>query len=271
MEEGRVIAREGHLVLRKGGADTDLHVFLLDHVLLLTKKKKGGSYKVYKKVRSADYAPRNLGLIVQFLCFLQPIPLELLVFGEAPTANRRASGIFGQSQKAGGLAQTPTVKGMALKGSDAPVVPTPQADVDKTYPFTIVHLGRQSTAYALHAASEADRTSWRQAIEYQKLAQTERKNKFEIVALNDDVFPLTNRINASVSVGGQLMLATDDGLYVGPESNGDEATDFKKVIELEKISQVDVLPEHDIITLLAGMFVLQSVLMQIIFIPPMSQ
>lgn len=51
LDENRVLVREGRLVVKKAaGAEMELTVFLFDHMLVLTKKKKNGLFKIYKKV-----------------------------------------------------------------------------------------------------------------------------------------------------------------------------------------------------------------------------
>ncbi|KNC95938.1 uncharacterized protein SPPG_08691 [Spizellomyces punctatus DAOM BR117] len=234
--EGRTIVREGSLVLRRNGNEIDVQVFLFDHVLLLTKKKKNGFYKVYKR----------------------PIPLEMLHILEGGTAQRRGSGLFSSGHKSSpstSLSHNSTVsKQMNMVSSRPSVVTPPGETATKGYPFSLVHLGRAGTTYTLYAANQADRRSWRDAIEQQKLAVTEKKRRFEIVTMLDTAFPYTNKVNSSVSMGNKLILGTDNGLYVGPSSQAvqvDADKLFKRVIDLEKIQQVDVLPEHDMLTLLA--------------------
>ncbi|KAI8911205.1 CNH domain-containing protein, partial [Powellomyces hirtus] len=217
-----LIVREGHLILRKNaGSEIDLQVFLFDHMLLLTKVKKAGLHKVYKR----------------------PIPLEFLVIGENHNnASRRAN----------------TVSGSPLPA----VIPAPTSG----FPFTILHLGRDGGSYTLYAANQAERRTWRDVIEQQKALLTDRRKRFELASVCESYFPAHNRVNSSTVYKDQLLLGTDMGLFVGPlnpfASSTEESVEsaspdagslagFRKVVDLEKISQVDVLPDHNMITLLA--------------------
>ncbi|KAJ3188173.1 RHO1 GDP-GTP exchange protein 2 [Gaertneriomyces sp. JEL0708] len=219
-DPARVAAREGALILRKGGNEIDLQVFLFDHALLLTKKKKNGTYKVYKR----------------------PIPLELLLIAD-PGMQRRSSGIFSGSglTHAGSIKQPPPLPPVAIPDT-------------KGSPFTLIHLGRSNTAYTLYAANQADRRSWKEAIEAQKSSLTLRKRKFEVVTLLDSEFSITNRVTCSVPHGNQLIIGADNGVYVGPAATPaeqDAGPRYRRVLNLEKVAQLEVLPECGILTVLA--------------------
>ncbi|KAJ3009607.1 RHO1 GDP-GTP exchange protein 2 [Thoreauomyces humboldtii] len=275
------MAREGHLVIRKNGSDVDLQVFLFDHMLLLTKVKKAGLHKVYKR----------------------PIPLEFLIISDNHgTSSRRASGMFGQGHRSGSSASGsfshPTPPSLqAAAASNGQSMPGPAKasnplmayhrantasgsgsslaalDITKGFPFTITHLGREGGVYTLYAASQADRRTWRDAIEQQKSLRTVRhRPPFKLVTLFDTTFPHNCRANSSTVYKDRILVGTDQGMFVAPlESTHPDALPsytplnidlldkesspppptFRKVLEIEKISQVDVLPDHGMITLLA--------------------
>ncbi|KAH9267073.1 hypothetical protein BASA84_000831 [Batrachochytrium salamandrivorans] len=89
-------------------------------------------------------------------------------------------------------------------------------------------------------------------IEKQIASLAERKRKFEIITLVSTGFPVNNRINCSILFQDRLVLGTDFGLFVGPEylatsaiSNDVLDNRFVKVIDLERIVQVDVLLNND--------------------------
>ncbi|KAJ3283439.1 RHO1 GDP-GTP exchange protein 2 [Borealophlyctis nickersoniae] len=236
-DERRELIREGVLVIKKG-TDVEISVFLFDHALLMTKKKKNGYLKVYKK----------------------PIPLELLVLPNDRTAGgaqRRMSmtGIFTHSGKsttgASSLTATSTPKSAG--------VITSVHDPNKGYPFTFVHLSHQPTPYSLYAASQAERGFWKDALEKQKRILTERNRKFEIVTLVDTAFQGPNKVHCSAAFEGKLLLGTEQGLYVGPEDSlatrdlpaEAVARKFQRVLDLDRIMQVEVLPEYDLLIVLS--------------------
>ncbi|TPX61224.1 hypothetical protein PhCBS80983_g01303 [Powellomyces hirtus] len=218
-----LIVREGHLVLRKNaGSEIDLQVFLFDHMLLLTKVKKAGLHKVYKR----------------------PIPLEFLVIGENHNnASRRASGLFSSGHKAspsgsfghshsnsatksssmnssgvtrgggGAASDSNSFRSNTVSGSPLPaVIPAPTSG----FPFTILHLGRDGGSYTLYAANQAERRTWRDVIEQQKALLTDRRKRFELASVCESYFPAHNRVNSSTVYKDQLLLGTDMGLFVGP-------------------------------------------------------
>ncbi|KAJ3180937.1 RHO1 GDP-GTP exchange protein 2 [Geranomyces variabilis] len=213
-----LIVREGHLVLRKSGGEIDLHVFLFDHILLLTKVKKAGLHKVYKK----------------------PIPLEFLVVGEQHNGNRRSSGLFGssghKSSPSGSFSHTHSFPNSGTSGKasrEASVrsgqqsgssLPSAIAAPITGFPFTITHLGREGATYTLYAASQADRRTWRDIINQQKSILTDSKKRFELQAVCESLFPSSNRVNTSTVYKDKLVLGTDLGLLVGPLNAFEEST-----------------------------------------------
>ncbi|KAI8824483.1 CNH domain-containing protein [Fimicolochytrium jonesii] len=223
---GRAIIREGTLMLRRNGHDQEIHLYLFDHVLLMTKTKKGGSRKLYKR----------------------PIPLELIVVADTQSSVGRRGSIRSLPNSVHNSVHS----SISSKSSHHTTI-TPLSDASKGFPLTITHLGRDGGTVTFHASNQAERRLWREAIESQKSLLMESKQKFEIVTLLDTLFPYHNRVNASTVLGDRLILGTDAGLYVGPLHCEDGAGEqsFKKVLDMEKISQVDVLPDHDLLTLLA--------------------
>ena len=111
------------------------------------------------------------------------------------------------------------------------------------------------------ASSMADRQAWTDAIENQRNLLMDSSRYFELQLLNDSFFKISNRVNCSVSYAGMLVIGTDDGLYVGTEqsvvksmSSLDSSQKFRKVINEENIMQVDILPDYDMLILIAGKF-----------------
>jgi hypothetical protein len=128
----------------------------------------------------------------------------------------------------------------------------------KSVNFTFVHLGRNGGTITFHATSLAERQAWMEAIQNQRNLLVDSSKKFELQLLNDNLFKISNRVNCSVSYAGMLIVGTDDGLYVGLENwvNYDFSSlpsqPFKKIIDEERITQVDVLPDYDMLIFLAG-------------------
>ena len=150
-------------------------------------------------------------------------------------------------QDAGTTKQAMPQKALSIGPNSS--VPEPVA---RTFSLTLIHLGRQGGTIVLSASSEANRISWFNAITAQKAKLTETKSKFEIITLADRVFPLLNRVNASTTYQGRLILGTESGLFVRPEFEDEEnPSSFVKVLDVEKVMQVDVLPDYDMLLVLA--------------------
>ena len=228
--ENRKLIREGVLQLKRStSGETEIVVFLFNHMLLMTKRKENGTYKVFKR----------------------PIPLELLLlrpeksFSNEPSAPLNSRASLSNLQK------------MATTRSSIGSTYTPSNVMNKGNTFTLVHLGKNGGIYTFSSYSAADRQSWIDAIEDQQSLLMNRKQRFDLVTFTSHFFKNSNRVNCSTSYLSSLILGTDEGLYVGPEkvsSEEDEdlsSTPFVKVLDLEKITQVDVLTDYDMIIILA--------------------
>lgn len=122
----------------------------------------------------------------------------------------------------------------------------------------MVHLGRNGGSITFTATSLAEKQAWIEAIEQQRNIRVDSSKFFELQLLNDNVFKISNRVNCSVSYSGMLVIGTDEGLYVGPENcvnfelSLPSVQRFKKIIDEERITQVDILPDYDMLIFLAG-------------------
>lgn len=131
----------------------------------------------------------------------------------------------------------------------------------KTLPFTFTVPPRFGGPFVLYALTPADRTSWIDAIEKQQQLLAEQKRKFEIYSLVTKGFPRQNPINCSCTCQSQIIIGTDNGLFISTFSTRTSNNDlsyprFTKVLDLERIFQVDVIPKIDILLVLAGIFTL---------------
>ena len=130
-------------------------------------------------------------------------------------------------------------------------------NIAKNLNFTLVHLGRNGGSITFTTSSIAEKHAWMEAIENQRNILVDSSKFFELQLLNDNFFKISNRVNCSVSYCGMLVVGTDDGLYAGPENvlnyESTLAThSLKRIITEEKITQVDILPDYDMLIFLAG-------------------
>ena len=134
-------------------------------------------------------------------------------------------------------------------------------DAAKSFAINFNTPSRFGGAFSLYALTHADKVSWIDAIEKQQAYLIESKRKFELTTLNDGFFVRSNAINCACYYKHHLIIGTDAGLYVGIYSevssvsspSGEVKLSFVKVLELEKIYQVDVITKIDNLLVLAGM------------------
>ncbi|KAI8897331.1 CNH domain-containing protein [Globomyces pollinis-pini] len=214
LEEGRSIIREGNLILKGTGTtgDKEVFVYLFDHMLVITRKKED-RYRIYRK----------------------PVYLEMAQIQVERNASRAAAGL-------------------ARVGTVTEANPATQ----RTFPLTIIHPGRFGGAYVLNAATIADRQSWIEAIERQKATLISQKEVFKISPILDgSYFTRSNPIRCSCVYQGHIFVGTDSGLYIGRDSANITSGNlrfqyqrFLKVLEVEYVSQIDIIPKIEMLLLL---------------------
>ncbi|KAI9205831.1 CNH domain-containing protein [Polychytrium aggregatum] len=229
-DPSRLFVRDGTMTFKKAATDLSLHIFLFDHCLLLTKVKKTG-FKVFKK----------------------PIPLELLVLGTDRTVQaNRQSALFLKVT----LDRRESSKD--IRTSSTATAPKSSSSLtEKGFPVTVIHLGRFGGTYTLYASSHADRRAWREAIDKQSKVLVDSQRIFEVVTLVDTNLTNHSKVNCSAAIGSRLILGTDNGLWLGPENSLNFPTDirtaaFQHVLELEKVTQIEVLQDFETIAILAA-------------------
>ncbi|KAK9722371.1 RHO1 GDP-GTP exchange protein 2 [Basidiobolus ranarum] len=127
-------------------------------------------------------------------------------------------------------------------------------DTAKTaYPFSITNLSKWGGTYTLIASSLAERKQWFDRIREQ---QAKRMYKclriFELVSISDRRFDMESRALCTSSYTTRdgkrkIAIGTINGLYTGFE--GDPAS-FCKVLTLERVRQVEVLEQIDMVLVL---------------------
>ncbi|KAF9413794.1 RHO1 GDP-GTP exchange protein 2, partial [Podila epigama] len=231
--ELNLLAKDRQLImkgpLKKKGTSSehaDLYVFVFDHVLLLTKEKKGkGSegYKVHKR----------------------PIPLELLMLStmEEPLSksSRRTSSLIPHksSHTSNVVSKITTNAGPLSKIT---------SDSKSGYPIVFTHIGRYGGTFTLYATTQAGRKNWMERIQKQIQALRSKADSWRLLPVSEKFFPTSNKVSCSVTYdnGRRLVIGTDAGVFVGkPRSQ------FNRLIPRERVSQVDVLEDERILLVLA--------------------
>lgn len=167
----RRLLMEGHLKRRsQTGVDTvDLHVFLFDHMLLMTKMKKDTMNEKEEYWISKRYIPLRL--------------LKVQEVNELSTIKSRTSSLNNTSY-----------------ASILPALQVPSA-------FVIAHLGRRGGIYIVTADSVTDKAMWKEKIAEAKRAWAAShadKEPFDIRILSDTTFPGSMNGNISLNFGKVL-------------------------------------------------------------------
>jgi len=217
----RKLIREGTFNIKIQGYESELTVFLFDHMLVLAKRKKNGLYKVFRT----------------------PIPLETLIINDKALHQRRASSIFNSKSNSDRNSIT------SLKSNSSTNLTSLQYQDINKYPLILVQLGRSGGMYVLYAMSFADRKAWKDAIEKQRAIVQEKMKIYDIVSLGtSSCFTLSNRVNCVLPFNENLVVGSENGLYIGP---ADGSGNFEKILNLPKINQIDILPDLEFFVILS--------------------
>ncbi|EHS64032.1 hypothetical protein, variant [Puccinia graminis f. sp. tritici CRL 75-36-700-3] len=242
-EEGRELIYKGQLKKRGGsGSDSaELQVYLFDHALLMVKHKhsnKTDQLKVYRK----------------------PIPLELLTVTGVTNQEDGSTGGRGLNSNKKSLmtrnSGSDKGKGVGTSVSSNGVVVPIQAQNKAGFSMTINQLGRRGYSIVLWAPTPQSRQKWLDKI-YARQAQIREQNTiFEMVSLNEGFFVGPYKVNCAVPFdnGNRLIFGNDVGVYLAVTSDPTRAP--VQVIQVENVTQVDIIEEQGILLVLADKVVM---------------
>lgn len=217
----RKLIREGTFNIKISGYESELTVFLFDHMLVLAKRKKNGLYKVFRS----------------------PIPLETLTINDKIYNGRRSSSIFNSKSNSDRNSIT-----SAKSNSSGNIINYQFQDLYK-YPLNLVQLGRSGGMYILYAMSFADRRTWKEAIERQRDIVLERMKLYDTISIGSNSnFTVSNHVLCVLLYKNSLVVGTENGLYIGPE---DGSSSFIKILNHPKINQIEILPDHEFFVILS--------------------
>ncbi|KAG0169322.1 RHO1 GDP-GTP exchange protein 2, partial [Apophysomyces sp. BC1021] len=234
-QPGRTLIHEGLLKRRThmGVESADLHVFVFDHVVLLTKIKK--------VVNSTEE---------EFHVYKHPVPMELL------TVHDSTEGLLGLRAMSSNYMTTHNTE------SSLNLAPTTN---NQAASIVIRHLGRNGDDYVLWAENSAQRAEWKEKLmkakeNYEKIM--EDRKVFHMSPLSDSTFALpsaqvagANRGKVTCSIpfigaNGSRMVAigTQSGIWMGPEDN---SVRLRQVMSISDVTQIGVLQDHHVFLILA--------------------
>ncbi|CAE6522715.1 unnamed protein product [Rhizoctonia solani] len=225
----RQLLYQGSLKCRGGVADKDddLHVFLLDHILLIVKSKV---------VNKNEYLE----------VFKAPIPLGLLVI----------------TRPAEGTETAPKSRIWLRNGDVLNGISPPQRGCQ----LTVSYVGRRGYTITLWAPNVTARQKWVQNIMAQQEVVRGRSMTFDTYMLSEDIFLDDARVNCAVPYGKSLHMirkpklmgvdhgrqfayGTVDGLYFQSLHGGVGKPERK--IPLVDVQQIEILEDYQLLIALA--------------------
>ncbi|KAF1796532.1 hypothetical protein V8B55DRAFT_1469504 [Mucor lusitanicus] len=237
LDQGRSIIKQGTLRKTASMDSTEYQVILFDHYLVTAKVKVVNAVEHYC-VQKRPIPIELLGVILPplpDLCTLQRKKSSgTLLFSSSPAPSTASSN--SNNKIAPSTAHNQILDSGPKQGA----------------PITLFHQGRNvDSTYTLYAPTEHNRKTWNEIIQKQRDIKFKRKPLFDVV---DSVkrYEFFAEIRAHHMVifdqGQSYLLATDGGLYIGP-NNGTGIP--RKILPLEKVYQVHVLEDYQLLLVLA--------------------
>ncbi|RKO88082.1 hypothetical protein BDK51DRAFT_27601, partial [Blyttiomyces helicus] len=133
----------------------------------------------------------------------------------------------------------------------------PPGSLDVGYSFHLTTHVPPSATFTLAAPEESGRTSWMEALSAAIMKRTSAYRRFDLLATVSSGVPRSTelRITCSTVHDGRLILGTESGVVIGPVGSADREaaawSGFRNVLSLEKVSQIDVLAEFNLVVVLA--------------------
>lgn len=195
----------------------DITAFLFDHAVLLVRVKQVGKTEELKAYR-------------------RPIPLELLSIKEMDEVIPQAG---------------------AVKRSSSSLLPALRAGETKKgegWPITFRHLGKNGYELTLYAANQSARQKWLEFIDTAQQRLRSRADFLNTTVISCGYFSGQNKVNcvAPFDGGRKLIYGTDLGVYVSDRKSKDKEAPPKRVIDIQNVTQVDVLEEYQLLLVLSN-------------------
>ena len=123
-------------------------------------------------------------------------------------------------------------------------------------------MGKNGGIVSFYCQTNADCVAWKRAINERQTELFETNPLFEIICLNTH-FRSTIKLNCSFDHKTKLIVGTDVGLFVGFEGSTisplsknlqNTSRGFVRVLDLEKIIQIEVAEAIGMVFILTGIF-----------------
>ncbi|WBW74140.1 RhoGEF for Rho1 Rgf2 [Schizosaccharomyces osmophilus] len=226
LDDSRLLIFKGTVKLKASGyaygdTESDIHMFLLDNYLLLTKLKLDFKRQQHKLQ-------------------LRPLPLELLVISCIDDTSSRGS----VSRRPSSTILTNPI--LIAKGTSSSPL--------KSYGLHLQLLGSRGFHIDLYLNTLIARDQWKLHIERQQQSLFTKRLIFETVGLCNETYFINNKVTSAITydAGRKIVFGTYRGLYLSSRkgSNGVCLEPTLK-IPLTNISQVDLIEEHNLLLIVA--------------------
>jgi len=216
-DEGRELVFKSHFK-KNPNEQADITAFLFDHAVLLVRIKQVGKLEEVKAYR-------------------RPIPLELLSIKEMEE-------VIPQS---GSMKRSSSSLLPALRASD-------NTKKGEGWPITFRHLGKLGYELTLYAANQSARQKWLEFIDDAQQRLRARADFLNTTVLSAGFFSASNRVNcvAPFDGGRKLIYGTDSGIYVSDRRSKEKEAPPKRVIDIQHVTQIDVLEEYQLLLVLSN-------------------
>ncbi|EAA36572.3 hypothetical protein GE21DRAFT_2052 [Neurospora crassa] len=195
--------------------NADLTAFLFDHAVLLVKIKQVGKTEEIKAYR-------------------RPIPLELLSIKEMEEI----------------------IPSGAVKRSSSSLLPALRTTTDAKkgdgWPITFRHLGKNGYELTVYASNQAGRQKWLEFIDAAQQQLRARADFLNTTIISYGYFAGPNKVNCATPFDGgrKIIYGTDQGIFVSDRKTKEIPP--KRVIDVQNVTQVDVLEEYSLLLVLSN-------------------
>ncbi|GAN05538.1 CNH-domain-containing protein [Mucor ambiguus] len=239
LDQGRSIIKQGTLRKTASMDSTEYQVILFDHYLVTAKVKVVNAVEHYC-VQKRPIPIELLGVILPPLsdsCTLQrKKSSSTLLFSSLPISPAPSNTSNNNNKIAPSSTHNQILDSGPKQGA----------------PITLFHQGRNvDSTYTLYAPTEHNRKTWNEIIQTQRDIKFKRKPIFDLVdsVKRYEFFAEIRAHHMAIFDQGQsYLLSTDGGLYIGP-NNGTGIP--RKILPLEKVYQVHVLEDYQLLLVLA--------------------
>ncbi|KAI9472331.1 MAG: CNH domain-containing protein [Benjaminiella poitrasii] len=237
----RQLLMKGRMKRKENSSSSDLQVFLFDHYLLFTKIKYEDHLETYKVYR-------------------RPIPLELLSIQvvhnsrHKPTNSVLPYSTTNNKSTTAIITTTTTAHNSLLSNATISENFSSSHKSNNSLSITFIHHGRKgSPPMTLYTTATSIQQIWTKKIMEQKAVLASARVVFSVTSLIQNYFTLSNRVNSTATIyddtspddGKAILIGADQGVYLVRE----HATQITRIIPLEKVSQIEVMPESQLLVL----------------------